>query len=331
MDTLHIVCGPAERRGKLPSGRYLVLLDDLTDGILHRDRGVNERLRSGHRGSPVRDLEGVREAVRSLRRFDEVVVWHGVDQAEQFMLPWVVPLLLELEVPQDMIRLAHPLDREDQPVRARQAEGRDLARGYMLRRPPDQKTQDLLHRLWDALTADGPDMLHSLTARELQRLPHWAAARDTMLSRYPDATGLGVHDRVILAQCTRRWRPAERVVKSAVAEADALAPTTERAIWRRIVRLVGDAGTPGALGLRSEGYLDPMDSEICLTDLGIEAVQGTVDLLAHLPLTEWIGGTLLQSPDRIWRWTERGLERDFDLEVSSQRAAGSGQRAIGVV
>jgi hypothetical protein len=85
---------------------------------------------------------------------------------------------------------------------------------------------------------------------------------------------------------------------------------TPATAWRRVLRMVGDDEHRGALAIRTEGRLTPEDSEIRLTELGVEGVHGTTDLLVEMPAYEWIGGTLLRSPDRVWRWSEQGLLPD---------------------
>ena len=74
--------------------------------------------------------------------------------------------------------------------------------------------------------------------------------------------------------------------------------------------MIGSEGGPGAIAIRSEGRLSPEQCEVRLTELGVQGVLGSADILAELPLYEWVGGCLLQSPDRIWRWSEKGLLPD---------------------
>ena len=99
MNTIHIVHGSLQRTRKLPPRQCVTLTDDLTDGILHRDRYQNQRLRTAHSGSVVRDLELVREAAAELRSFDELIIWAGPAHQDQLMLAWLVPWLRALQVP----------------------------------------------------------------------------------------------------------------------------------------------------------------------------------------------------------------------------------------
>ena len=71
MDTVHITCGRPGRGVRFPPGRVVVMEDDLSDGILHRDPHLNQRLRSAHRCEPVRDLDHAVEAAGSLALDDE--------------------------------------------------------------------------------------------------------------------------------------------------------------------------------------------------------------------------------------------------------------------
>jgi hypothetical protein len=310
MNTLHIVNASRHRPSRFPPGRCIAMTDDLTDGVLHRERWLSQRLRVAWSGEAIRDLETVCEAAAGLRSFDEVVVWQGPSHCEQMMAAWVVPLLRSLEIAPGAICLATPLNRKDEPVQMSHAEGRDLMRGYMTRKDLDRETETLLNRLWEAVTADGPEALADLPKRALRPLPFWNETREAILCRYPDATGLGFHDRVILAQCSRRWRTADRVVAVAAAESEYKAPISERAVWRRLLRLVSRSEEAGAVAIRTAGHLTPAESEVRLTDLGVQGVEGSIDILSKLPLFEWIGGTLIQAPDRVWRWTEQGLRPD---------------------
>jgi hypothetical protein len=308
MKTLHIVHGSGQP--PVRAGACVRIIDDLSEGPLHHDRGEHQRLRTAIRGEAIRDLENLREAVSGIRSFDEIVVWAGPTPQEQLMLPWAVPLLCLLGVPQGAITLACPRDRHDQPVDSRAAEGRDMVRGYMARRSLDTYTELLLRRLWEALTADTPRPLLAFSERDLRALPLWAPVREAFLARYPDATGLGFHDRVILSNCSRRWRPAAKVIDDIVKYADDLARITPDNAWRRLLRMVGRDERTSAVGLRCEGHLTPVDCEVRLTELGAQGVDGSIDILTRMPLCEWIGGVLIQSPERVWRWTERGLEPD---------------------
>lgn len=309
MKVLHFLRGP--RPGSLSLGDSISVADDLTDGVLHPDREVNQLLRTAHVGAPIRDLEAVRRGLAVLGSWDEVIIWHGTDQADQLMLPWLAPLLRDLEAPTTRLCLAMPLSQRGQAVSVQRADHGAFTRGYMGRRPLDSDREALLRRLWDALTDDAPDRLNLLQDAELASFPYWDRARDGVLARYPDATGLGFHDRVLLAHCDFRWRPASEVIDVMVEESEPVSPISRNTAWRRILRLAQGSGDP-ALLLRCSGSLNPHECDLSLTELGLEASEGSVDLLRHLPLCEWIGGTLITSPTRVWRWTENGLHRDAD-------------------
>lgn len=313
-NTIHMLHGARAPFGggglRMPLATSVSIRDDLTAGVLHADREVSQTLRCAELGEWIRDLETVEEAVSPFRCFTEVVVWNGPSHREQLMLAWLVPYLRELGIPRDVIRLACPRDRRQQFIAPDAAEARDFSRGYMIREPLDERTEQLLKRLWEALTADTPEPMLAIRPDELAPLPMWIGARDGFLARYPDATGLGFHDRVLLQHCTRRWRPASRVLSEVLEHSRELAPISRRSAWRRLLRLAGNPEEPGALALRLDGHLTPGDAQVRLTELGLEGVEGTVDMLSHLRLTEWIGGTLVQSPHRVWRWREDGLVPD---------------------
>jgi hypothetical protein len=226
------------------------------------------------------------------------------------LLAWLAPWLSG-ELTQSSIRLALATDPQGEPVPAEAATSQDLLRGYMARRSVDGKLNALLVRLWEAVTAETPAAKQAISDKDLWTLPLWVNARTALLSRYPDATGLNFHDRVLLGQCSLRWRSAARVVAGTVKAAESVAPLSERAAWRRLQRLLGERGEESALvEVRCAGPFIPGECDVRLTPLGVDAVQGIVDVLDYLPLTDWIGGVLLQSPDRIWRWTDFGLVRD---------------------
>ena len=310
METVHFFYGTARKHTRFPPGRVVVLRDDLTHGILHRDRLLSQRLRCGYLGEPLADVDRVLEAVRPLGIADEVVVWHGPRPAEQMLLAWLVPWLSG-ELTRCSVRLALATDPQSEPLPAEGATSQDLLRGYMSRRSVDAKVDALLVRLWEAVTAETPAALQAVSDKELWALPLWVNARTALLSRYPDATGLNFHDRVLLGQCSLRWRGAGRVLSGTVKNAATVAPLSDRAAWRRLQRLMGESGEESALvEVRCAGPFVPGECDVRLTPLGVDAVQGIVDVLEYLPLTDWIGGVLLQSPDRIWRWTDFGLVRD---------------------
>src|SRR5206468_1605234 len=79
--------------------------------------------------------------------------------------------------------------------------------------------------------------------------------------------------------------------------------------------MLGISPSGCAVALRSDGRLRPEESEVCLTEVGAQGVEVSIDILTCLPLCEWIGGTLLVSPDRVWRWTEKGLVPDHADET----------------
>lgn len=318
MSVLHFLRGPAPAR--LPPGNSVLIADDLTEGVLNQDRELNQLLRSAYLGAPLRDLEAVRQGLATLSGRDEVIVWSSPAPSDQLMLSWLVPLLRDLGIAASSLYLAAPLGQRGQAVALSEADRGAFTRGYMQRCLLKEEDEALLRRLWCALTAQTPNRLLAFQAEELGSLPFWNHAREGLLARYPDATGLGFHDRVLLAQCDFRWQAASSVIDSLVEESRPLAPLSRKAAWRRILRLAQGNGEASALLMRCSGPLAPEQCELALTELGYEASEGSADLLAHVQLCEWIGGTLLSSPDRVWRWTEMGLQRDSgNLQHSGTR------------
>lgn len=225
-------------------------------------------------------------------RADELILWFDHNVFEQLALVRLLSRLARRGFPRQLTVVS--IDRHpDVPifVTLAQLTSAQLAQGWARRTPLSRDAVDEAIAAWIALTSADPRAL-PFVMRRVRALPFLSGAIERHLEDLPDPTsGLSRTERELLAAIAR----GETTVAALVAAVQAVDPRYA----------ISDAAVGGALTtFKRIGYVASA-GEPSITDLGRQALAGSIDRVQQQGIDDWRGGVRLLGTGPVWRWDAR--------------------------
>ena len=157
--------------------------------------------------------------------------------------------------------------------------------------------------VWAAYEAPTPEAWPAISSRWGEGLfPFLPAAGNALLEDLPSSdSGLGSSERLVLSTIGKDGATVRDVLRALhVRQANFLDALQIEALLRDL------AGGPRPVLASSDGSIDPLsfergDRHIVLTDLGLQVLKGTIDMIEAHGIDRWWGGTHLTRTE-CWRW-----------------------------
>jgi len=175
-------------------------------------------------------------------------------------------------------------------------------------RPVTRQQIDLASNAWSAFRQPSPEEWAGLIAEDTSTLPHLNRAVRRMLQELPDVnTGLSRTQAAILSAINEGIRQPRQLFP-AVQRQEQAAFMGDWSFWEILDGLADKRaplieGSEGRFGtdMTAEQMKAYFESEMSLSQLGLQVLGGGADYLAFAPLDRWFGGTHL-TPNKVWRW-----------------------------
>lgn len=179
-------------------------------------------------------------------------------------------------------------------------------------RPVTGRQLELAGKAWKAFRQPSPEGWAGLIAEDASALPHLNRAVRRMLQELPHVgSGLSRTQTAILSAVNEGVRQPRQVFP-AVQRQEQAAFMGDWSFWDILDGLAdGPAplveGLDGRFrsGMTEAGAKAYFESEVSLSDLGLQVLGGGADYLRFAPVDRWFGGTHLQ-PGNVWRWDNDG-------------------------
>jgi hypothetical protein len=257
------------------------------------------------------DLMQQEEALKTLAKHDEVILWFEFDLFCQLNLIYVLSKLCGQNFVATKLSLicigTFPDIRDFRGLGQLTAE--QLVSLFPGRQPVTVEQMELAWRAWNACSSSNPQEIEMLLAQDTTPLPFLRSALHLHLRRFPSVrNGLGHMERMALEfiargvsrfpELFREWSSAEPGYGLGDAQ-----------LWDVLIRLVA-CGQPllrldGNKGLGfSENYPHLRELAFTLTETGRSILEAKRDLWEMEPQELWLGGVRLIPPKPRWRWDE---------------------------
>jgi hypothetical protein len=257
------------------------------------------------------DLMQQEEALKTLAKHDEVVLWFEFDLFCQLNLIYVLGKLCGQNLVGTKLSMicigAFPGIRDFRGLGQLTAE--QLVSLFPGRQPVTVGQMELAGRAWIACSSSNPQEIEVLLAQDTTPLPFLRSALHLHLRRFPSVrNGLGHMEQMALEfiargvnrfpELFREWSAAEPGYGLGDAQLwDVLIRLVE--CRQPLLRLDGNKG----LGF-SENYPHLSEPAFTLTETGRAILEGKRDFWEMEPQEFWLGGVRLVPPKPRWRWDE---------------------------
>jgi hypothetical protein len=222
----------------------------------------------------------------ALESYDEIALWFEHDLFDQLQL---IQILERVHGSVSNVSLIST-DRYLGPMT-----GAELAALWPARHEVSEAEFELATEAWKAFCSPDPVAIESLLARDTSALPFLAGALRRHLQQFPWAEG-GLS------------RTERQILQSALADKHNFGTlfAAEQRMEERI--FMGDASLKrwirGLTECRHQ-LLSVQDGVYRVTNLGREALMGSVDHVRLNGINRWLGGVHLQGDETLWRWDEK--------------------------
>jgi hypothetical protein len=257
------------------------------------------------------DLRQQEEALETLAKHDEVVLWFEFDLFCQLNLIYVLGKLSGQNLVSTKLSLicigTFPGICDFRGLGQLTAE--QLVSLFPGRQPVTVGQMDLAWRAWNACCSSNPQEIELLLAQDTTPLPFLRPALHLHLRRFPSVkNGLGHMEQLALEFIARgvyrfpalfrEWSTAEPGYGLGDAQ-----------LWDVLIRLVACKQPilqlDGSKGLGFSGnYPHLSQVDFTLTEIGRAILEGKHDLWEMEPQEYWLGGVRLVPPKPRWRWNE---------------------------
>ena len=232
----------------------------------------------------------------SFHKFDEVVLWFEHDLYDQLQILQI----LDWFATQDLKNTTLSIICTNQYLGLLSAEQMLGLQTYKV--PITPPMLSLASRAWNAFCNSSPADLCELLNADLSALPYLHNALLRLLEEYP-AVDSGLSRTALQALriiATEPLRAHEIFTQNqSMEEGIFMGDSSFRIVLQELI-----SSDPALLEMSGNTPLDfPKSSEqlLCITDTGIEALNGYKDFLSLSNIDRWIGGVHLRA-DNDWRW-----------------------------
>jgi len=290
---LHITNGTSVslQQTGLP-GDILVWIDVLHDGPVpeHLDAAELRRVRGlfldteWPDAAPAEMMLAHRDA--ALESHDEIALWFEHDLFDQLQLIQILDRVHGAAAKVSLISVDRYLGRMS---------AEELAALWPARHDVSDAEFELAEAAWRAFCSPDPVAIESLLARDTSALPFLAGAMRRHLQQFPSVEGgLARTERQILQVASEGGHTFESLFRR------------EQQMEERI--FMGDSSlhrwVRGLIDCRHQ--LLSLDGGVYrVTNLGRDALAGTVDHVRLNGINRWLGGVHLDGHETLWRWDER--------------------------
>jgi Domain of unknown function (DUF1835) len=231
----------------------------------------------------------------TFRDVDSIVVWMGIDLAEQLLLAWLLQVLKlsQSRAQLSVVQFTH-MGAHNQPVW-----GTGMLNPEQLKSHPPIEALSApkiaeLERYWAAVTSPDPTALLAFMCADISPLPYFRPALQTLMRRYPERhTGIGRWDGALLENI-RKWSPRIlRVIGDTMADNFDADLVGDGYLFSRLRQLAFDRAHP--LVSFSGDPASMRTCEVSLTPTGEAVLDGRANAIALNGIDEWVLGVHLSS------------------------------------
>jgi hypothetical protein len=224
-------------------------------------------------------------------------VWAGTGNSDQLLISLVLHLVT---MAGEDVHNLHVVQFENHPDSAKRVRSAgELGREQMHAHPEPRKlspTELAAYRdAWVAVTATDPAAIESFGARHPDAPWYLREAVGKFLRRYPDRAGLNFWDRRLLEEVPARGPKANEVVRATVGamleDADLVG---DLYTYSRLLRM-GAGSLPQPLVNLTGNRQQSARTEVALTELGAQVLDGKASSWPANPIEDWAGGVHLSS------------------------------------